>query len=50
MDMRERFSMDIYHKQNLLIIFGGYYCSQDMEFENYYNDLVNILFCLKKSV
>lgn len=36
--MRERFSLVPYHEQNLLM-FGGYYCSPDLEVEEHYNDL-----------
>lgn len=35
---RERFSLVSYHDKNL-ILFGGYYCSEDLEVEEHYNDV-----------
>lgn len=36
--MRERFSMVPYHEKDL-ILFGGHFCSPDLEVEEHYNDL-----------
>lgn len=36
--MRERFTLVPYHEQNL-IMFAGYYCSPDLEYEEHYNDV-----------
>ncbi|KRX06891.1 Immunoglobulin E-set [Pseudocohnilembus persalinus] len=38
---RERFTLSHY-KQQALIIFGGYYCSSDMEAEQHYNDIYSL--------
>ena len=37
-EMRERFSLVAYHEQHL-ILFAGYYCTPDLEYEVHYNDV-----------